>query len=239
MSKPAKISDWIIFENENYAVINKPAFVPSVSERGKYTHKPVIEMAREKWPDSTLSHRLDRETSGALIIAKNAEAYRNASIQFEKRKISKIYHAVIDGIVDFEETTVDLPIDISNLAKIHINRKTGKRAMTLFQTIEKFRHFSLVECKPVTGRLHQIRVHLESQNARISGDILYGSTLPLLSQIKKKMNGEDTVLIQRFALHARQIIFKDIDGSEIRVEAPYPKDMEVFLKLLHKYDMAQ
>lgn len=236
MTKSSQLKDWILFENDNYAVINKPAFVPSVAERGKFTHVPVIDLARNEWPESTLCHRLDRETSGALIIAKNPEAYRNASIQFEKRKVVKNYHAIVDGSFHFQDLVVDLPINVDNLAKIHIDRKFGKKATTLFTSLEYFKHFTLVNCSPVTGRLHQIRVHLASQNAKIAGDVLYGSTVPMLSQIKKKMSGEDTSLIDRFALHAHDILFTDISGESIYVEAPYPKDMAVFLKLLKKYD---
>ncbi|MCC7298891.1 MAG: RluA family pseudouridine synthase [Bacteroidia bacterium] len=237
MSKPANIKDWIIFENDDFAVVNKPAFVPSISERGKFTHTPLLDMAKKEWDDAILCHRLDRETSGAIIVAKNPEAYRHASIQFEKRLVEKTYHAIVDGQVRFENLKVDLSINTDNLANIHIDRKTGKKALTWFNSIAFFKHFTLMECKPVTGRLHQIRVHLASQNARIAGDLMYGSEVPMLSSIKRKMSGEDTALIQRFALHARSIRFKAMDNSELHIEAPYPKDFEVFLKLLNKYDV--
>jgi 23S rRNA pseudouridine955/2504/2580 synthase len=236
MSKLPNLKSWILFENENYVVINKPAFVPSIPERGKFTHTPVLDLVREIWSEATLCHRLDRETSGALIVALNAEAYRHASIQFEKRKVQKIYHAIAEGHVNFENLKVDLPINTDNLHQIRIDRKTGKAATTWFHTLQLFRHFTLIECKPVTGRLHQIRVHLASQNARISGDEMYGAHVPMLAEIKKKMAGENTPLIQRFALHAREIIFTDVDGTNITVIAPYPKDFSVMLKLLEKYD---
>jgi 23S rRNA pseudouridine955/2504/2580 synthase len=90
---------------------------------------------------------------------------------------------------------------------------------------------------PKTGRLHQIRVHLASQNAKIAGDELYGSTIPMLSRIKRKISGEDRPLIERFALHAHQLEFTDLSGSVKVVTAPYAKDFEVFLKLLSKYDL--
>ena len=94
----------------------------------------------------------------------------------------------------------------------------------------------MIQCRPKTGRLHQIRVHLSSQNAKISGDILYGSQIPMLSKIKRKLSGEDRPLIERFALHAYQLKFTDLDGSIQEIQAPYAKDLEVFLKLLRKYD---
>lgn len=238
MAKPLSIRDLIVFENDDYAFINKPPFVPSVAERGKFTAVPVLELAREAWPDAILCHRLDRETSGILIIAKNPEAYRHASIQFEKRKVNKVYHAIVEGRVFFENLEVNLPINTDKLNAIKIDRKTGKPALTYFHTLENFKHFSLVECRPVTGRLHQIRVHLASQNARIAGDELYGAHIPFLSEIKRKMSGTDSPLIQRFALHARSVSLALPDGNTCTVEAPYYKDFEVFLKLLHKYDNA-
>jgi 23S rRNA pseudouridine955/2504/2580 synthase len=93
-----------------------------------------------------------------------------------------------------------------------------------------------MECQPVTGRMHQIRVHLESQNTHILGDELYGGKMFLLSQLKRKHKGEDSPLIKRFALHAALIAFRKLNDEVIGVEAPYPKDMEVLLKILRKYD---
>jgi 23S rRNA pseudouridine955/2504/2580 synthase len=226
----------IISENENWLIINKPPYIPSLPERGKYTAESVMEWARKKWADSILCHRLDRETSGCLIIAKNAEAYRHISIQFEKRQIIKRYHAVVDGKVGFNDLWVDLPINTENVLKIRIDKQNGKQAQTLFNTIQNFNHFTLIECQPKTGRLHQIRVHLASQNAKIAGDILYGSQIPKLSLIKRKFSGDDTVLMPRFALHARNLEFTDLNGEICKVQADYPKDFAVFLKLLNKYD---
>lgn len=226
----------IIQETENWVVINKPPYIPSLPERGKYTAESVIEWAKKKWEDAILCHRLDRETSGCLIVAKNAEAYRHISIQFEKRQIKKLYHAIVDGKVNFQELWVDLPINTENVLKIKIDKQNGKSAQTLFNTIQNFNHFTLIECQPRTGRLHQIRVHLASQNAKIAGDLLYGSQIPKLSLIKRKLSGDDTVLMPRFALHARQLEFQDLNGEICSIQAEYPKDFSVFLKLLNKYD---
>ena len=135
-----------------------------------------------------------------------------------------------------EDLWVDLPINTEQIGKIKIDKINGKPAQTKFHTLELFKHFTLLECEPKTGRLHQIRVHLASQNAKIAGDVLYKSIIPKLSTIKRKISGEDTDLIQRFALHAKSLEFNDIDGSRVFVETEYPKDFAVFLKLLNKYD---
>jgi 23S rRNA pseudouridine955/2504/2580 synthase len=226
----------IIAETDHWVAINKPPYVPSLPERGKYTAESVLEWSRKRWPDSILCHRIDRETSGALLIAKDAETYRHVSIQFEKRQIEKIYHAIVDGVVEFQDFWVDLPINTDNLNNIKIDKQFGKLAQTHFQTLETFRHFTLLECKPKTGRLHQIRVHLSSQNAKIAADELYGSKTPMLSLVKRKISGEDRPLIQRFALHARELVFKDLEEQTISIQAEYPNDFGVFLKLLDKYD---
>ncbi len=226
----------IIAETDRWVAINKPPYVPSLPERGKYTAESVLEWSRKRWPDSILCHRIDRETSGALLIAKDAETYRHVSMQFEKRQIEKIYHAIVDGVVEFQDFWVDLPINTDNLNNIKIDKQFGKLAQTHFQTLETFRHFTLLECKPKTGRLHQIRVHLSSQNAKIAADELYGSKTPMLSLVKRKISGEDRPLIQRFALHARELVFKDLENQTISIQAEYPNDFGVFLKLLDKYD---
>lgn len=236
MKKPGNFSDWILFENDDLVVINKPPFIPSVPERGKFTAPSVLELATEEYGNCILCHRLDRETSGALIVAKNAEAYRHISIQFEKREIKKEYHAIVEGRIFFEDFEVDLPINSEDLKNVRIDRKYGKQALTVFNTLETFKHFTLMQCFPASGRLHQIRVHLASQNAHIAGDILYGGRVWMQSEIKRKFKGEDRPMIARFALHAKKITFNLPSGDDISIEAPYANDFDVFLKLLRKYD---
>jgi 23S rRNA pseudouridine955/2504/2580 synthase len=236
MKQHAKeFASWILYRDEDFIVVNKPPFVPSLHERGKFTHISLLEMAREFHPDATLCHRLDRETSGAVVIALHAEAYRHMSIQFEDRKVEKIYHAVVEGQIQFDDHLVDLPIQTETPGRVRIDR-SGKPSATFFKTLEIFRHFTLMECQPVTGRMHQIRVHLESQNTHILGDELYGGKMYLLSQLKRKHKGEDSPLMKRFALHATMIAFRKMNDEILGIEAPYPKDMEVLLKILRKYD---
>lgn len=236
MSKgPGSFGDWVLHRDDDFMVINKPAGVPSVHERGKITHVSILELVRETFPDATLCHRLDRETSGALVIAMHPEAYRHMSMQFENRQVEKIYHAVVEGQTHFDDLLVDLPINSEHPGRVRIDR-SGKPSATFFKTIENFRHFSLVECQPVTGRMHQIRVHLESQNTHMVADELYGGKVWMLSDIKRKHKGEDSPLIRRFALHAALIAFRNMKGEVVGVKAPYPKDFDVLLKLLHKYD---
>jgi 23S rRNA pseudouridine955/2504/2580 synthase len=236
MAQKTNISDWIIYENEDLFIVNKPPFVPSVPERGKYTSASILEEARLLFPEAIMCHRLDRETSGAIVIAKTPEMYRHMSVLFERRQVKKLYHAIVEGQIRFENLIVDLPIKVDQLDNIHIDKKFGKLAKTIFNTVKVFRHFTLMQCEPVSGRLHQIRVHLASQNAHIAGDILYGGKVHFLHEIKSKFKGEEKPMMSRFALHARTLSFELPDGENIEVTAPYPKDMDVFIKLLTKYD---
>ncbi|MDQ7948206.1 MAG: pseudouridine synthase, partial [Pedobacter sp.] len=108
--KYPSFKDLIIYEDNDYVVVNKPPFIASLDERGAAGEINILRLAKQYVPDAQVCHRLDKETSGALVIAKNAEAYRNLSMQFERRKVKKVYHAVVDGQYHFEELLVDLPI---------------------------------------------------------------------------------------------------------------------------------
>ncbi|MGZ4099340.1 MAG: RluA family pseudouridine synthase [Bacteroidia bacterium] len=234
-----KFADLILFENDDVIVVNKPPFLSSLDERegGEIN---LLRLAKGYWDDAQICHRLDKETSGALIIAKNAEAYRAVSMQFEKRQVKKVYHAIIEGTHVFEKLLVDLPILNVGKGTVSISRQDGKRAETWFQSIKYFKHYTLVECRPVTGRMHQIRIHLATQRASIAGDEMYKGKPVFLSEIKRKYHlgkdQEEQPIMKRFALHAYEVSFKLLDGKEITIHASYPKDFETLLKLLEKFD---
>ena len=240
--KPPRNLDFnslIVFENENYVVINKPPFVPSIDERTADKTLSILKLAREHYDDIQLCHRLDKETSGALVLAKNSEAYRHLSMQFEHREVQKEYHAVVNGVHDFDSISVFLPIAIvKDGTAVKIDRARGKVAETVFFTLKAFHRHTLVRCIPITGRMHQIRVHLQCLNAPIVCDPTYGGDYIYLSQIKRKFNlkqeTEELPLIKRVALHAHSIHFRDLDESLLNVEAPYPNDFEVMINQLVK-----
>lgn len=238
--KYPNFKDLILFENDDYIVVNKPPFLASLDERSKPGEINVLRLARQYTDDAQVCHRLDKETSGALVIAKNSEAYRSLSMQFEKRKVNKTYHAIVDGQYQFEDLLVDLPILNDGNKNVSIDRAEGKRAETIFNSIEYFKHYTLVECKPITGRMHQIRIHLATQRASIVGDEMYRGKPVFLSNIKRgyklSKDEEEQPIMKRFALHAKHIIFKGLDGQDISIEAPYPKDFAILLKLLQKND---
>jgi 23S rRNA pseudouridine955/2504/2580 synthase len=241
--KPPKsidIGDLIIFENDNYLIINKPPFVPSLDERTADKSLSILRLAREQFGDVQLCHRLDKETSGALVIAKNPEAYRNLAMQFEHREVQKDYHAVVNGVHDFDSISVFLPIaTLKDGTAVRIDRAKGKIAETVFFTLKKYHHHTLVRCVPITGRMHQIRVHLQCLKAPIVCDPTYGGDYIFLSEIKRKFNlksdTEELPLIKRVALHAHSISFQGVDGQVISVTAPYPNDFNVLVEKLDKF----
>lgn len=234
-----KFQDLILFENPDLIVVNKPPFLSSLDERegGEIN---LLRLAKQYWDDAQICHRLDKETSGALIIAKNPETYRSISIQFEKRRVKKVYHALIDGTHVFENLFIDLPILNVGKGSVTISRQEGKRAETWFNSIRYFKHYTLVECKPVTGRMHQIRIHLATQRASIAGDEMYKGKPVMLSDLKRNYrlskDQEELPIMKRFALHAYEVSFKINEEEEITIHAPYPKDFETLLKLLEKFD---
>ena len=236
-----KFADLILFENDDVIVVNKPPFISSLDERGEGSSEiSMLRLAKAYWDDAQICHRLDKETSGALIFAKNPEAYRSVSIQFEKRKVKKVYHAVIDGTHTFDNLLVDLPILNVGKGSVTISRQEGKRAETWFQSLKYYKHYTLVECRPVTGRMHQIRIHLATQSASIAGDEMYKGEPVFLSKIKRKYHlgkdQEELPIMKRFALHAYEVTFRINPETEVTIHAPYPKDFETLLKLLDKFD---
>jgi 23S rRNA pseudouridine955/2504/2580 synthase len=233
--KKIDFKDLILFENADYIVINKLPYLSTLDDR--HESQNILHLAKMYTPDAQVCHRLDKETSGCLVIAKNQEAYRNIAIQFEDRKVEKIYHAVVDGIHEYKDTLVDKNLLANNkgIAKVS---KEGKPATTYFTTLRTYFAHSLIECKPVTGRLHQIRVHLAFLKAPIVGDDLYGGKPLYLSNLKRRFNlkkdTEEQPIMQRVSLHAYSIGFNGLDGKEIKVTAPYHKDYAVLVKQLEK-----
>jgi RluA family pseudouridine synthase len=226
------IKDLIIFEDQDYFLVNKPPFLSTLEDR----HTPInlLALAREYVSDAQVCHRLDKDTSGILVIAKNPAAYRHMSLQFEKRTVNKIYHAIVDGIHSFQDVLVDEPILKLDDGVVKLSRREGKSAQTYFTTLRTFRMHTLVECRPVTGRMHQIRIHLTTLNAPITGDETYGGKPFFLSSVKRKFNlkkeTEEEPLIKRMALHAFALHYKDLSETEQRIEAPYPKDFQALVR---------
>jgi len=236
--KGITFKDLILFENDHYIVINKPPYIATLEDRNDPIN--ILQMAKEYLPDAQVCHRLDKETSGVLVIAKHQEAYRHFAIMLEKRQVKKVYHAVTNGIHEFDNVSADQPIHSSN-SKSRVDFRDGKPSLTLISTLETFKNHTLVKCFPVSGRLHQIRVHLASHDAPICCDPMYGGDFVYLSQLKRNFHlsknaEEEQPILPRVALHAHNIAFYNFESEDtVEVEAPYPKDFAVLVKQLRKY----
>lgn len=233
-SSKINLKEAILFEDDDFFFINKPPFVATLEDRNDTVN--ILNLARAHSDDAQVCHRLDKETSGVLAIAKNPEAYRHLSMQFEHREVSKLYHALVDGVHNFEEKLVDEPILKKDDGVVRISKSEGKDAQTYFTTIKTYGAYTLIACKPITGRMHQIRIHLSVLGASISGDETYGGKPFFLSSVKRRFNlkkeTEEQPFMKRMALHAYSLEFDDLSGVRHKIEAPYPKDMQALMRQL-------
>lgn len=235
MQQNKNFKDWIIFEDDDYLVINKPPFVSTLEDR---TGTPsILQRATEYHSGCQVCHRLDKETSGALLISKHSEAYKHANAQFADRTVVKTYHAVADGIHNLVDEKIDLALHVAASGSVRVSR-IGKPSTTIVTSLERYKYHTLVECKPVTGRMHQIRVHMAAIGAPLAADLVYGGTDLYLSFIKKKykpkFDKEERPLLARVALHAYSLRFEDFKGNTIEIQCPYPKDFKTVLRQLKK-----
>ncbi|HON45020.1 MAG TPA: RluA family pseudouridine synthase [Planctomycetota bacterium] len=237
----------ILYENDQFLVVNKPSGIPVIQER--WTHenyfKDGIIAHLEKQGENDISprivHRIDKETSGAVLVAKSEQMERYLSRLFEENAIEKEYLAVVAGVPK-DKGKIELGIAQANsYSNKMVISETGKPAITMYELIEVLGDFSLLKVKIETGRTHQIRVHLASQGYPLAVDSTYGYRNSIrLSELKegylqKKSNKTERPIISRLTLHAHRISFTMPDEQPFTVEAPLPKDMEVLLKMLRKY----
>lgn len=220
----------IIYEDKDVLAINKPA--------GLLVHGPnsLVDWLLKKYPEIKdvgedsirpgIVHRLDKDTSGVLLVAKNQKAFEYLKEQFQNRKIKKTYLVLVDEIIKDNSGVINLPIAKS---KKDFRKKTAggkmvgisREAVTEYKVIKRFDKFTLLEVYPKTGRTHQIRVHFKAINHPVAGDKLYG-----------RQNN-----LNRQFLHASSLEFKLPDGSVIKLEADLPEDLKNFLNMLnYEYD---
>ncbi len=235
--KPAKFKNSIIHEDDNYLVINKWPGISTLSDRNQAVC--MLDLARRYLENIQVCHRLDKDTSGVLVFAKNPESYRSLSLQLQNRSVEKVYHALVEGRHQYHDETICLPLHVGRRGHVRISHASGKNAETILNTIKQFNLHTLVQVKPTTGRTHQIRVHLSAVNAPIVGDQNYGGHELFLSDLKRNYNlSKDTIelaLMARPALHAQSFKFQISENNSKILEAEYPKDFKVTLKQLDKY----
>jgi 23S rRNA pseudouridine1911/1915/1917 synthase len=232
----------ILFEDEHIVVVQKSPGLLSVPDRFNAALPNVRAIARQQYGDIWMVHRLDRDTSGVMVLAKTADAHRSLSMQFEQHSITKLYTALVKGVVATDEFPITIPIapDPRKKGLMKPSAK-GKEAHTIVRVLERFRLASLLECKLVTGRQHQIRVHCAAVGHALLVDKDYGSSSEfLLSTIKKRYNlaknTEERAIMSRHSLHATTIGFlHPANNMPVEYSAPFPKDFAALLQVLRKY----
>ncbi|MDX1906523.1 MAG: RluA family pseudouridine synthase [Bacteroidia bacterium] len=237
--RTVRMEDILIYEDDDIVLVSKPLDMASLDDKNNRNLK---QLAQTYYPDLRLCHRLDKNTSGILLMAKGADNYRTIAMQFEQREIRKVYHTLVAGIHSFDGFEIALPLLISTNKKVTVSNRLGKPSLTRIYTEETFRHYTLLRCEPVTGRMHQIRVHLSAVGCPIVGDELYGGTDIMLSQLKRKYKPsgrkEELPVNHGYLLHARSLHFTHPrTGEPMSAEAPYPDNFETTLKVLRKYDL--
>lgn len=228
----------ILYEDDDYFIVNKPPWVATLADRGNSDDHMLLR-AKKYLSAAQVCHRLDKGTSGALAFAKHPVAYKHLCEQFANQEVKKVYHAVVEGIHSFQETLIEAPISVKSSSRAVIDKKRGKYAATYLTTEAHYWKHTLVLCKPLTGKTHQIRLHLATQQAPIVGDTLYGGHPFYLSEVKKgyriSKGKEEAPLMERVALHAHKLSFTGIKGEDIEVIAPYVKDFKALISQLEKH----
>ena len=217
----------LLYQDEFFLVVNKPAGLLTIRD-GYNPNLPTIRsIIEEDFGSCYIVHRLDKETSGVLIVARTKETHRLLNLSFQNRMVQKIYHALIAGNPPASDFVIDQPLRI-NADRKHrtcVDLNIGKPAITKISVISSFITASLVSAMPKTGYTHQIRAHLSSIGYPILGDPLY--RLPDVSGLI------DNKIIMRTALHAYQISFSHpITRETLTFTAPYPEDFRSAIEFL-------
>jgi len=251
----------VIHEDDTVIAFDKPSGLLVAPDRWDKARENLMDLVHDRMGRQVANiHRIDAGTSGVLLCAKDKPALDFLTGQFQSKTVRKLYLALVvvlplervmkvvepvrapDGGLP-GEFTVDLALgeDTGRPGRMRVFRKHGgKASQTEFRVLERFGRHALLECRPITGRTHQIRVHLAAAGAPVLNDPFYGDPeeVLLLSSLKRRYKGrdEEKPLIGRLALHASELTFlHPATQSEVTVRAPMPRDFVVALKYLRKF----
>ncbi len=244
--EPEDIPLDIIYEDEDLIVLNKPPGIVVHPARGNKHGTLVNALAHYSAQLSSglgefrpgIVHRLDRNTTGVMVVTRNDAAQWKVAKQFERRQVKKSYLAIVHGTPELQADRINVPLGVHPKIreKYAIRPEIGKEAITFYEVSEAFRGFSLVHCRPQTGRTHQIRVHLSHLKHPIVADDMYGGKLVYPWQLADAEPAVEEPVISRCALHAWTIEFTHPTTEErVSFEAPLPADMQHLLDLLRQH----
>lgn len=236
----------IIYEDDWLVAVNKPPFM-AAHPAGRFLYGTLISLLSDRYrnedPDKDiiphLCHRIDRETSGAIVVSKSDQVRHVMGRQFEERQVEKQYLAIVEGEFEKDEYVTDLPMDRDHgsalRVKMAVVRNGGQHALTRFRVVERIPGYTLVLCKPLTGRQHQIRVHLAALGHPIVGDKLYGPNECYFSDyIEGRLDdaAKKLLILGRQALHAHTITFTHpVHQQPLELTAPLAADLQHFLQM--------
>lgn len=242
---PEAIPLVVLYEDDLLVAINKPPNMVVHPARGHWTGTLASALEHRFQSLSAVGgptrpgivHRLDRDTSGVILVAKTDEAHLKMSRQFEERQIEKEYFAIVAGELDRDRDWIDEPIGMHprHREKMAIRRDAvdSRAAQSFYEVIERFRGFCSLKILPKTGRTHQIRVHLAHAGAPVLCDKQYGGRSQLTRGELWRDPADQTVLLARQALHAHRIAFSHPGtGQRLQIEAPLPDDLQQLLAVL-------
>lgn len=237
-----KPEEHIIYTDDSIIVVNKPSGIFSIPDR--FGKEPSLKQLLQKSFDSVYTvHRLDKETSGVILFARTEEMHKYLSQQFENRETKKIYNGLVLGNLSENSGTINEPISEHPVKKgLMTVYKKGKESITEYETLEQFRFYTWMQFNILTGRTHQIRVHMKHMGHPVVCDPLYGDDKPVfISKLKSKFKlsqseEEERPILGRLALHASSLSIKSMNGKIYAFEAPLPKDLRATLNQLRKYN---
>jgi RluA family pseudouridine synthase len=243
---PGAVLPEVLFESATVVVVAKPPGISTVPDRsGRDQGVHGLLPGLRPGADLRIVHRLDRDTSGCLLLGNGVEAARHFDAQFAAGAVQKTYLALVDGVPAADEFSIDawLGPDPRRPGKVVAAAAAGRglrEAHTLAVVRRRFDQHALVELRPSTGRSHQLRVHLASVGHAIVHDRDYGGRDLLLSMLKgdyKLRRGvEERPLLRRMFLHAERVVFDDVDGARVDVRAPLAPDLVIAVQKLERYD---
>ncbi len=236
----------ILYEDDDLIILNKQADLIVHPARGNKSGTLVNALVHYSDQLSSglgefrpgIVHRLDRNTTGVMIVTKHEAAQWKIAKQFEDRQTQKTYLAIIHGTPDLDADRIDAPLAVHPQIreKYAVRPEIGKEAVTYYEVLEAFRGFSLLKLSPKTGRTHQIRVHLSHIKHPIVADDMYGGKLVYPWQLADAEQAVEEPVISRCALHAFSIEFRHPTTNEmVKFEAPLPADMQHLLDMLRQY----